>query len=115
VGALVAVRAAVGCAVGGLVRSVVAVGGLPSCVSGAGGGAVASLEGVVAVSGPGAAADVTLVVGDDVPCAPAIAAPAPYDPLHQPQLQLLTESDSQHPAVWRVACMHALVAAYFAA
>lgn len=99
-GALVAVRAAVGCAVGALVLAVVAVGGLPSCVSDAGCGAVASLEGAVAVSGAGATTDAALVVGDDVPCAPAIAVPALNDRLHQHQLQLqlLTESDLQAPS-----------------
>ena len=70
VGALVAVRAAVGARVGALVRTVVAVGGLPSCVAGA------SLVGPAAVSASGAAADDVLLVGDDVDCAPAIAAPA---------------------------------------
>ena len=97
-GALVAVRAAVGCAVGALVLAVVAVGGLPSCVSDAGCGAVASLEGAVAVSGAGATTDAALVVGDDVPCAPAIAAPALSDRLHQHRVQLLTESNSQAPS-----------------
>jgi hypothetical protein len=98
VGALVAVRAAVGCAVGVLVLAVVAVGGLPSCVSGAGCGAAASLEGAVAVSGAGATADAALVVGDDVPCAPAVAAPALNNWLHQHQLQLVTKSDLHAPS-----------------
>ena len=96
-GALVAVRAAVGCAVGALVRTVAVGGGLPSCVPDAGCGAVASLEGAVAVSGAGATADAALVVGDDV-CAPAIAAPALNDRLNQHQLQLLTELDLQAPS-----------------
>ena len=101
-GALVAVRAAVGCAVGALVRTVAAVGGLPSCVPDAGCGAVASLEGAVAVSGAGATADAALVVGDDV-CAPAIAAPAlddlssaPAAAAHRVRLTGTQQQEGQH-------------------